>query len=166
VNPERTDIAEPEGDTARGGTAAELADLLASLRELRDEGWDLIARLRETLQEARAGRPSGPAALPEHASPERRGGPTTTNLRVHYGMTPREAEVAKLLEEGCANLVIAQRLGISPHTARHHTQRVLSKLGVHSRSEAGAQLRRRPVAGSAYLTSAESTTTPHESHIA
>ena len=33
------------------------------------------------------------------------------------------------------------RLGISPHTARHHTQRVLDKLGVHSRAAAGARLR-------------------------
>jgi hypothetical protein len=27
------------------------------------------------------------------------------------------------------------------HTARHHTQRILSKLEVHSRGEAGAKLR-------------------------
>jgi DNA-binding CsgD family transcriptional regulator len=32
-------------------------------------------------------------------------------------------------------------LGISAHTARHHTQRVLAKLKVHSRAEAGAKLR-------------------------
>lgn len=166
MNPERTEIPNPDIEPAPAGTAAELAELLASLRELRDEGWELIARLRETLQGARAGRTAGVAAPPERSPPERRGAPSTTQLRVHYGMTQREAEVAKLLEEGCANLVIARRLGISPHTARHHTQRVLSKLGVHSRSAAGARLRRRTVAGSAYGTSAESTTARPESHIA
>jgi len=51
-------------------------------------------------------------------------------------------EVAILLAEGCSNSTVARRLGISPHTARHHTQRVLGKLGVHSRSAAGALLRR------------------------
>ena len=162
---EHTEISDPDRGPAPAGAAAELADLLTSLRELRDEGWRLIVRLRETLQESRAGRPATP---PPPADPpaERRGGLSIAQVRVHYGMTQREAEVAKLLEEGCANLVIARRLGISPHTARHHTQRVLSKLGVHSRSEAGARLRRRPIGGSAHATSAESTTRPSESHIA
>jgi DNA-binding CsgD family transcriptional regulator len=67
--------------------------------------------------------------------------PAAINLHVEYGMTPREIEVALLLAEGCSNRTIAHRLGISPHTARHHTQRVLVKLGVHSRAEAGARLR-------------------------
>jgi DNA-binding NarL/FixJ family response regulator len=66
----------------------------------------------------------------------------STQLQLRCGMTRRESEVALLLEEGCSNSVVAQRLDISPHTARHHTQRVLAKLGVHSRSEAGARLRR------------------------
>jgi len=59
-----------------------------------------------------------------------------------YGLTEREVEVARLLAEGRRNIAIASALGISPHTARHHTQRVLAKLGVHSRAEAGAKLRR------------------------
>ena len=58
-----------------------------------------------------------------------------------YGFTGREVEVARLLAEGRRNTAIAATLGISPHTARHHTQRVLAKLGVHSRAEAGAKLR-------------------------
>ena len=58
-----------------------------------------------------------------------------------FGLTGREIEVARLLSEGRRNAAIAVTLGISPHTARHHTQRVLAKLGVHSRAEAGAKLR-------------------------
>ncbi|HEX6616508.1 MAG TPA: LuxR C-terminal-related transcriptional regulator [Gemmatimonadales bacterium] len=166
MNPEPTEIPDRDRESVAAGTAEDLADLLASLRELRDEGWQLITRLRETLQETRSARAAAIAAPADRPPPERRGGPSPTHLRVHFGMTQREAEVAKLLEEGCANLVIARRLGISPHTARHHTQRVLAKLGVHSRSEAGARLRQRSIGGSAYGTSAESTTSPPESHIA
>ncbi|HEU5039303.1 MAG TPA: helix-turn-helix transcriptional regulator [Gemmatimonadales bacterium] len=58
-----------------------------------------------------------------------------------FGLTDREKEVARLLAKGRRNAAIAAALGISPHTARHHTQRVLAKLGVHSRAEAGARLR-------------------------
>ena len=68
--------------------------------------------------------------------------PAALRLQDEYGMTPREVEVALLLSEGLSNSALARQLGISPHTARHHTQRVLGKLGVHSRAEAGARLRR------------------------
>jgi DNA-binding NarL/FixJ family response regulator len=63
-------------------------------------------------------------------------------LEAKYGFTPREAEVAILLAAGRGNAAIANTLKISPHTARHHTQHVLAKLGVHSRAAAGARLRR------------------------
>lgn len=57
-------------------------------------------------------------------------------------LTPRELEVLALLAEGGNNHVIAQRLVISPQTARTHVQNVLQKLGVHSRLEAVALARR------------------------
>jgi len=46
-----------------------------------------------------------------------------------FGLTPREREVAILLAERKTNREIASRLGISPHTARHHSERVIGKLG-------------------------------------
>jgi len=51
-----------------------------------------------------------------------------------HGFTPREAEVAMLLARGERNADVARLLGVSAHTARHHTERVLSKLGVRSRA--------------------------------
>jgi DNA-binding CsgD family transcriptional regulator len=51
------------------------------------------------------------------------------------GLTPREQEVAHLVAEGHATKQIAARLGISFHTARHHTERVFQKLGVRARVE-------------------------------
>jgi two-component system, NarL family, nitrate/nitrite response regulator NarL len=51
-------------------------------------------------------------------------------------LTPREREVLSLLVEGEDVAGIAGLLFISPETARTHVQRVLRKLGVHSRLEA------------------------------
>lgn len=61
-------------------------------------------------------------------------------LRVAYGLTRREIRVAGLLAEGRSNTDIADELFISEATARHHTARVLSKLGASSRAEAAAVL--------------------------
>lgn len=57
-------------------------------------------------------------------------------LRRVSRLTRREREVLSLLAQGADNKRIAQRLVISPETARTHIQRVLSRLGVHSRLEA------------------------------
>jgi DNA-binding NarL/FixJ family response regulator len=59
-------------------------------------------------------------------------------LRRAARLTRREKEVLALLAEGADNDTIAQRLVISPQTARTHIQNVLAKLGVHSRLEAAA----------------------------
>jgi DNA-binding NarL/FixJ family response regulator len=53
-------------------------------------------------------------------------------------LTRREREVLALVAGGADNDAIAQRLVISPETARTHIQNVLGKLGVHSRLEAAA----------------------------
>jgi DNA-binding NarL/FixJ family response regulator len=47
-------------------------------------------------------------------------------------LTRREAQVLQCLAAGLGRSEIAERLYVSPHTARTHVQRVLSKLGVHS----------------------------------
>jgi DNA-binding NarL/FixJ family response regulator len=51
-------------------------------------------------------------------------------------LTPREREVLSLLVDGYDLQRMAATLVISPETARTHVQRVLRKLGVHSRLEA------------------------------
>jgi DNA-binding NarL/FixJ family response regulator len=52
------------------------------------------------------------------------------------GLTSREREVFGLLVDGRDHHAIAATLVISPETARTHVQRILRKLGVHSRREA------------------------------
>ena len=59
---------------------------------------------------------------------------TAMTLRTRYGLTRRELEVTRLLLRGQSNRDIATQLNISAHTARHHTERVLGKLGVRSRA--------------------------------
>jgi NarL family two-component system response regulator YdfI len=70
------------------------------------------------------------------------------NLAVVYGdhepeaeelaeeITPREAEVLRMLAEGLVNKDIASRLGISDHTVKFHISSILEKLGASTRTEA------------------------------
>lgn len=58
---------------------------------------------------------------------------TTTRRRGAAVLTPRELEVAELVAEGLTNPQIAERLVISPGTARTHVERIRTKLGVGSR---------------------------------
>jgi DNA-binding CsgD family transcriptional regulator/PAS domain-containing protein len=78
--------------------------------------------------------PTGPGMLP------------APGLQAMFGLTPREAEVAGLLGEGHRNHEIAARLSVTEHTARRHTERVLRKLGVRSRSAVAAAIRHRAAA--------------------
>lgn len=54
-------------------------------------------------------------------------------------LTPRELQVLRLLAEGNDPKAIAERLVISPKTVASHLQRVMAKLGVHSRVHAVAR---------------------------
>lgn len=54
-------------------------------------------------------------------------------------LTPREWEVLNLLAEGLSQNAIANELYISPKTVATHIQRILGKLGVHSRAAAVAK---------------------------
>jgi two-component system nitrate/nitrite response regulator NarL len=51
-------------------------------------------------------------------------------------LTPREQEILGLLADGLEQEAIADRLFITPKTVAKHIERILSKLGVHSRAQA------------------------------
>jgi DNA-binding CsgD family transcriptional regulator len=59
--------------------------------------------------------------------------PAPDSIRARYGLTVRELQVASLIMHRLTNAEIARMLGVSPHTARHHTENVLAKFGVRSR---------------------------------
>jgi DNA-binding NarL/FixJ family response regulator len=118
-----------------------VADVLERTSLLRSRHQAVLDQMRRTLSQLRQrsapprsdARPAR-VALPRGTSPER--------LGREFHLTVREQEVAMLLSEGLSNAQVAQALGVSTHTARHHTESVLLKLGVHSRAAAGAVVRR------------------------
>jgi DNA-binding NarL/FixJ family response regulator len=55
-----------------------------------------------------------------------------------YGLTVRELEVLRLVAKGKSNREIAADLVISEHTVARHVQNIFTKLGVTSRTAAGA----------------------------
>jgi two-component system, NarL family, nitrate/nitrite response regulator NarL len=60
-------------------------------------------------------------------------------------LTARELQVVQLLAEGLSNKLIADRLGISDHTAKFHVNGVMAKLGASTRTEAVVEAVRRGV---------------------
>lgn len=108
--------------------------------QLQESRTRLMRRMRDSLRELRTLRER---LLDGHARRGTARGPDpVTRLARKYQLTPRELEVALLLSGGASNAKIAGTLGISEHTARHHTHHVLVKLGVHSRARAGTLLAR------------------------
>lgn len=85
-----------------------------------DEG-ELLARVRSALRHSAVASNNGS-----------QGDPAAETL------TSREREVLKLLAGGQTQAEIAHELFISPKTVAGHIQRVLTKLGVHSRAQAVA----------------------------
>ena len=57
-------------------------------------------------------------------------------------LTPRQAEVLRLLEKGRSTKQIAQELHLSTETVKNHVRHLLRALGVNSRLEAVAAVRR------------------------
>jgi len=47
-------------------------------------------------------------------------------------LSERETEVLRLISEGRSNPVIADNLGLSPHTVVRHRQNLMRKLDIHS----------------------------------
>lgn len=57
-----------------------------------------------------------------------------------FNLTPRETEVALLLADRMSCREIANRLEMSFHTARCHTEKILAKLGVRSKNDVSVRL--------------------------
>ena len=96
----------------------EPVDLLAAVRAVANGDALLSPRITRRLIEefaARAKQPHQPAQLDE--------------------LTPREREILALVGAGLSNEEIAQRLVLSPHTAKTHVSRTMLKLGARDRAQ-------------------------------
>ncbi len=102
---------------AQEGAAA--AELLAALR-LPDTPWH--QRLMSLTRQQAARYPHYLQSHPEHPL-----------------LTEREQEVFRLMVAGCRNARIADMLGITERTVKHHSAQIYQKLGVSSRAEAIAR---------------------------
>jgi PAS domain S-box-containing protein len=71
---------------------------------------------------------------------EERPGDTTAAPPPH--LTPRQVQVLRLLEQGRSTKQIAAELHLSTETVRNHVRRLFKALGVNSRLEAVAAVRR------------------------
>ena len=65
-----------------------------------------------------------------------------SSLRARFGLTRQEARITRLLAEGWSNQEIAEKVSISTHTAKRHTEHVLHKLGARSRAEVAIRVLR------------------------
>jgi NarL family two-component system response regulator LiaR len=63
------------------------------------------------------------------------GGVDSLNIQGSDLLTPREAEVLELLQDGSTNAQIAHRLSIGIETVRTHARNIYRKLGIASRRE-------------------------------
>jgi LuxR family maltose regulon positive regulatory protein len=115
-----------------------------------DEGLDvgrLVRRFHAVLQELPARRSD--AALMEYLErllrafgPIPEEAPADTAHRLMEPLTRKEIKVLQLVAEGCSNLAMADRLGLSESTVRTHLRSINSKLNARSRAEAVAIARR------------------------
>lgn len=58
-----------------------------------------------------------------------------SGVQQEFGSSPRERRVVALVGQGYSNKELAQELGISENTAKHHLTSVFDKLSVVNRLE-------------------------------
>ncbi len=65
----------------------------------------------------------------------------TTSEKARPALTERQLQIVELIAHGCSNVEIAARLGISPRTAKAHSDALRQKLGVPRRRQIPAAYR-------------------------
>jgi DNA-binding NarL/FixJ family response regulator len=73
------------------------------------------------------------------------GGWLTSGIQGAELLTPREAEVLELLQDGAKNAEIAHELSVGIETVRTHARHIYRKLGIGSRRELTRLARQDPV---------------------
>ncbi|HEU4697543.1 MAG TPA: LuxR C-terminal-related transcriptional regulator [Gemmatimonadales bacterium] len=145
-------LEEPERERVEREMAAMAGELVRLRRRRAGEGvlapgavrTVVTAHARWTLRASYVTADPGDATVRVAAEAARLEPPPVTAVVRTLGLTRREAEVARLLARRMSDAELAAALGISWHTARRHSERVLQKLGVDSRTKVGAALLGQP----------------------
>jgi DNA-binding NarL/FixJ family response regulator len=102
------------------GKSAEPRELLDAIRTVHDGGALLSpAATRSLIARCLAQPDRPPPQVPDRLA----------------SLTEREREVLVLVASGLSNEDIADRLVVSPHTAKTHVNRAMTKLGAHDRAQ-------------------------------
>jgi DNA-binding CsgD family transcriptional regulator len=117
-----------EAEDRAAANAPSLAALQAA--ERLGAGW-LVEEVQALAQRARLQLDEGVAAASEN-------GETPDGGEEPFGLTPRERQVLGLIAEGATNRQIGNALYMAEKTASVHVSRILSKLGVQTRTQAAA----------------------------
>jgi DNA-binding NarL/FixJ family response regulator/DNA-binding transcriptional ArsR family regulator len=115
--------------------AAQVVAAALAVADRLDAGW-LAGELRGL---AARGRLEGlVAGTGDLASDGANGSTGVDGAETPFGLTPRELQVLTLIAEGATNRQIGAALYMAEKTASVHVSRILSKLGVQSRTQAAA----------------------------
>jgi DNA-binding NarL/FixJ family response regulator len=101
--------------------------------------------LAKNLTDGPANQPAPQQPAPTKPDPlaGQKTGPVGTSGALYGKLTPREAEVLKLMARGLQNKHIAERLDLSEHTVKLHVHKVISKLGATNRTDAAMRYHQR-----------------------
>ena len=109
-------------------------------RELEAELQNVLERLVAELRDSAPGDDEGPGVIDVVVDGYRCLLVVETASRAHVPLSPREQEIARMIELGYPNKTIAATLGISTWTVSTHLRRMFAKLGVRSRAALVARL--------------------------
>ena len=122
-------------DAGERSAAAETAQATLEIARRLDAGW-LVEEITTLAQRARLDIGD---AVSDGARPDSNGaGSGSGEGEDPFGLTSRERQVLALLAEGATNRQIGAALFMAEKTASVHVSRILSKLGVRSRTQAAA----------------------------
>ena len=143
------DLASDSGEVAVVGIIDDAGEADRLVRDADVRGWALVPssaspnELQAAIAAAAAGLGAWPASWSAHltgadapgALVDADGEPVDRS-GTSDRLTAREQEVLELLSEGLSNRRIAERLGMSEHTAKFHVAAIYSKLDVSGRAAA------------------------------
>jgi DNA-binding NarL/FixJ family response regulator len=150
------ELAADSGEVAVVGILDDPDEAEALVRDADVRGWALLpgnadaGELGAAIAAAASGLGAWPASWSAHLTGPDRSGPlvdaegeVVDRANPSDRLTAREQEVLELLSEGLSNRRIAERLGMSEHTAKFHVAAIYGKLDVSGRAAAVNQALRR-----------------------